>query len=67
METVDQIINAKWIITCEKNNAVLTDHALVFKDGLIKDIAPSSNIKKKYTSSTVLDYTSHAVIPGFVN
>lgn len=67
MESVDQIIQAKWLIPCEGNHTVLEDHALVIHQGKIKDILPSKLAKERYTASTVEDYSSHAIIPGLVN
>jgi 5-methylthioadenosine/S-adenosylhomocysteine deaminase len=67
MISVSQIIHAKWLITCEDENVVLEDHALVIEHGLIKDILPSAEAKKIYTSTLVNEYQSHAIMPGFVN
>jgi 5-methylthioadenosine/S-adenosylhomocysteine deaminase len=64
---MDQIIHAKWLITCEQNNQVLENHALVINDGLIKDILTSQQATEKYQSATAHHYTTHAVMPGFVN
>jgi 5-methylthioadenosine/S-adenosylhomocysteine deaminase len=67
MQTVDQLIHAKWIITCEENNRLLDHHALVIKDGKILAILPSKEAKEKYHATSEQHYTSHAVMPGFIN
>ncbi len=67
MESVDQIIQAKWLIPCEGNDTVLEDHALVIHQGKIKDILPSKLAKERYTARTTENYSSHAIIPGLVN
>lgn len=67
MQTVDHIIHAPWIITCEPINKVLTDHALILHQGLIQDILPSKEINQHYTSNSVQHYTTHAIIPGLIN
>ncbi len=67
MESVDQIIQAKWLIPCEGKNTVLNDHALVIHQGKIKDILPIKTAKERYTARTHENYSSHAIIPGFVN
>jgi 5-methylthioadenosine/S-adenosylhomocysteine deaminase len=64
---MDQIIHAKWLISCEQNNQVLEDHALVIQDGIIKDILPSKEAPQKYPTATTQDYKTHAIMPGFVN
>jgi 5-methylthioadenosine/S-adenosylhomocysteine deaminase len=67
MESADHIIHAKWLITCETNNKILENHALVIKNDKIKDILPSDEAKKTYSSPSVQHYSTHAVMPGFIN
>ncbi|MES2217691.1 MAG: TRZ/ATZ family hydrolase [Pseudomonadota bacterium] len=67
MEKVDQIIHAKWLITCEPDNKVLTDHALIIHQGLIKNIIPSASVAKKYQAADTQEFKTHAVMPGFIN
>lgn len=67
MESVDQIIHAKWLVTCEENNKILEDHALVTHQGKIKDILPSPLAKERYTAKTVEHFNSHALMPGLIN
>lgn len=62
-----QIIQAKWLITCEKTNQILKNHALVIQDGIIKDILPSQQASERYPDSKIEHYATHAVMPGFVN
>jgi 5-methylthioadenosine/S-adenosylhomocysteine deaminase len=67
MEKIDQLIHAKWIITCEDNNQVLEDHAIAVKNGLIHAIIPGKDAEKKYDCAATSTYSGHAIIPGFVN
>lgn len=67
MEKIDQLIHAKWIITCEDNNKILEDHALAIKGGKILSILPSKEADAKFQAGTTEKYTSHAVIPGLIN
>ncbi len=67
MNSVHQIIYAKWLMTCEPNNKVLENHALIIHDGVIKDILPSKEVSLHYQSNEVHEYSTHAVMPGFVN
>ena len=67
MEQVDHIIHAKWLITCEEQNTILENHALIIKEGLIKDIVASHVVKERYQAPSVQQYTRHAVMPGFIN
>lgn len=67
MEQVDQLIHAKWIITGEANNQTLQDHTLVIKDALIKEILPSATAKQRYQAKSEQQYSTHAILPGFIN
>jgi 5-methylthioadenosine/S-adenosylhomocysteine deaminase len=67
MEKIDQLIHAKWIITCEDNNQVLENHALAIKDGKILAILPSKDATAKYEANKQEQFTSHAIMPGFIN
>ncbi len=67
METIDHLIHAKWIITCEEKNRVLENHALAIKDGKILAILPSKEANQTYSAQHESHYSSHAVIPGFIN
>ena len=67
METVNQCIHAKWIITCEDNNQVLENHALVISDDKIHAILPSDQARQLFPASIHHDFPTHAVLPGFIN
>lgn len=67
MESIDHIIHAKWIITCEEDNKILENHALVIKKGVIKAILPSETAKQHYTATSIQHYSTHAILPGFIN
>ncbi len=65
--TSDQIIHAKWIITCEAKDEVLENHALVIQHQKIIDILPSPDASKQYSATKEEHYDSHAICPGFIN
>lgn len=67
MEKIDQLIHGKWVITCEDNNQVLENHSLAINDGKILAILPTADAKTKYTATSEQHYSSHAVLPGFIN
>lgn len=66
MEKIDQLIHAKWIITCEKNN-VLKNHALAIRNNKIHDILPSKEAGEKYTAAVEQHFHHHAITPGLIN
>jgi len=65
MQTVDQIIHAKWIITGE--NKMLEQHALIVQEGKIQAIVPSDTAAQQYTGKITKKYSTHAIIPGLIN
>lgn len=67
MEKIDQLIHAKWIITCEDNNRILENHALAIKGDKILAILPSKEAKGKYQANTEAHYDTHAILPGLIN
>ncbi|MDD2804723.1 MAG: putative aminohydrolase SsnA [Elusimicrobiales bacterium] len=53
------------IATLGEKNKILTGHALLIEDGLIKKIAPQKSFKGKY--GKVIDAAGKLVMPGFIN
>jgi len=66
-ETVDTIINARWIIPVVPANQVLTDHSLIIHNGKIKDILPTAEARAAYEAGEVISCDTHLLIPGLVN
>lgn len=48
-------------------NTVLADHSLLVRDGRILDILPSAAAAERYSAASVLQRTSHLLMPGMVN
>jgi 5-methylthioadenosine/S-adenosylhomocysteine deaminase len=67
MENIDLLIHAKWIITCEETNRMLTDHALAVKDGKIIAILPQQEAKNRFQATNIEQFETHAILPGFIN
>ncbi len=67
MEKIDQLIHAKWIVTCEDQNQVLEDHAIAVKDGKIHAILPSKDADAQFESELTSHFATHAITPGFIN
>ncbi len=67
MEKIDQLIHAKWIIPCEDHQTVLEDHALAIKNGRILAVLSSEEARKRYQATHENHYTTHAIMPGFIN
>lgn len=67
METIDNLIHAKWIITCEENNRILENHSLAINDGKITAILPTKEAKEKFKAHSEQHFSTHAVLPGLIN
>jgi 5-methylthioadenosine/S-adenosylhomocysteine deaminase len=67
MQTIDQLICAKWIIPCEKEHTVLEDHALAINDGKIVGILPQAQAKQQYSAKQTQEFGEHAIMPGLIN
>lgn len=67
MEKIDLLIHARHIITCEDNNKILENHSLAVKNGKIIAILPTTEAKEKYQAGHEENYSTHAVLPGFIN
>jgi len=67
MQTVDTILNVRWVIPVEPDNTVLEHHAVVILDNVIIDVLPGTKAANKYKSRQVIDLPHHALIPGLIN
>jgi 5-methylthioadenosine/S-adenosylhomocysteine deaminase len=67
MKFCDQLIHAKWMITCEDDQPLLENHSLVIQQGKILAILPSDQANQQYKAEQTVDYHSHVVMPGFIN
>ncbi len=66
MDKVDTIISSKWLLDPAKN-LIMEDHALVIDGNIIRDILPSHEVKRKYSSVNNTILNNHIVMPGLVN
>ena len=66
-EHADSLIHARWIVPVEPRGQVLEGHALAIRDGQILAIAPSGDLRTRFTSAREFNLTDHVVIPGLIN
>jgi 5-methylthioadenosine/S-adenosylhomocysteine deaminase len=67
MQKIDQLIHAKWIITCEPNQSPLENHAIAAHQGRILAILPSHEAKSLYEANQEQTLSTHALLPGLIN
>ena len=64
-QTVDLIVNARWIVTVDSEAQTFENHALIVNKEKIVAIAPID--QHDYLSDTVIETRDHIVMPGLVN
>jgi len=67
MPSIDTLIEPRWIITVNDDNEVFENHSLAIHNGLIIDILPSDEARKKYQATQHQELVGHALMPGFIN
>jgi 5-methylthioadenosine/S-adenosylhomocysteine deaminase len=67
METIDQLIDARWIIPVNPAGRVLEDHSVAVRDGRIVAVLPSFQAHASYIAAERISLPVHALIPGLVN
>jgi 5-methylthioadenosine/S-adenosylhomocysteine deaminase len=67
MQTVDLIINARWLVPVNASQQVLENQAIIIKDGRIVALLSVDEAKQQYTAATVHDMDQHCLIPGLIN
>ena len=62
-----KIISANWIVTCDENNSIIENGAVVFDDKII-EVDTLSNIEKKYPQIEIIKLEKNSVLmPGLIN
>lgn len=67
MQSVDEIIFARWVIPVEPTGTILENHAIAINNGEIEAILPGEKLAAEYQSQTITELTDHALIPGLIN
>lgn len=67
MQSVDTIINAKWVLPIAPHNCVLQNHSVVIHDGVILECLPTKDCASKYLCDNTRHLMAHIVMPGLIN
>src|SRR5690242_19942963 len=67
MQSIDTLINARWIIPVEPGGIVLDHHSLAIHQGRIVAIVPTAHAAQRYSPAATVDRSTHVVLPGFIN
>jgi len=66
-QTIDLLIEARWVVPVAPHGVVLTDHAVAVDAGRIVAILPQDQARRAYTARERVSLGEHALIPGLVN
>jgi 5-methylthioadenosine/S-adenosylhomocysteine deaminase len=67
METVDTLINARWIVPVEPAGMALEHHTIALLNGRVHALAPTAEAAARFTAVEVIDRPTHILIPGLIN
>jgi 5-methylthioadenosine/S-adenosylhomocysteine deaminase len=67
METVDTLIQARWVVPVEPRGAVLADHAVALRDGRIVALLPREEAARRFDARETVRHPDAVLIPGLVN
>lgn len=67
MESVDTLINARWVIPVEPETLVLEHASVAIRDGAIAAVLPTAQAVKQFRPAETVELKEHAVIPGLIN
>ena len=62
-----QLILPRWIAPVEPQTVVLTDHAVVVRDGRIESVLPAAEAVRLHPDADALHLPGHLLIPGLIN
>lgn len=66
-ESIDLLIDARWIIPVNPAKCVLEDHSVAVRDGRIVAVLPRARAHAAYHAAERVSLPKHALIPGMVN
>ncbi|MBU1980176.1 MAG: amidohydrolase family protein, partial [Gammaproteobacteria bacterium] len=65
--SIDTLIDARWIIPVEPARQTLSRHSIAIADGVIRDILPTGEAHAKYSAKQHFRLDDHVLIPGLIN
>jgi 5-methylthioadenosine/S-adenosylhomocysteine deaminase len=66
-QSVDLLIEARWVVPVEPHAVVLEDHAVAVQDGCIVALLPIAEARLAYAPRERVELHEHALIPGLIN
>ena len=66
-QTVDLLIEARWVVPVEPHDVVLEHHAVAVRGDCIVDILPIAQARIAYAPHERVELGEHVLIPGLIN
>ncbi|RUL62575.1 TRZ/ATZ family hydrolase [Dyella dinghuensis] len=67
LQTVDLLIEARWVVPVEPHNVVLEHHAVAIDGDRIVAVLPISEARNTYVPRERVELGEHVLIPGLIN
>ena len=67
MESIDLLIDARWVVPVEPANTVLTQHSVAVHAGKIVAVLPSLDAAQRFAAAERVSLGNHVLIPGLIN
>lgn len=64
---IDQLVDARWIISVEPADTVLENHSLAIHEGRILALLPTAEARQRFVPQQHFQLTDHLLLPGLVN
>ncbi|HEX2385700.1 MAG TPA: TRZ/ATZ family hydrolase [Candidatus Binatia bacterium] len=62
-----KLLSARWVVPVEPAGAVLEDHAVAVRDGVIEQVLPAPEAAERFADYEQVSLPDHVLIPGLVN
>ena len=67
MQSVDTVIEARWVVPVRPRGAVLEHHAVMIDQGRILAVQPTAQARQQFAGARRLVLENHVLVPGLVN
>ena len=67
MNTVDDIIHARWVLPIAPDHCILEHHSVVIDQGRIIALLPQDLATQQYQAKTTHSLNDHVLMPGLIN
>ena len=63
----NSLLSPRWVVPVEPAGAVLEDHCVALRDGVIEAVLPRAEAEARFAAYARIELDEHVLIPGLVN